>query len=89
MYAIFSILILICCAVIDATSGDFGRTAIVFIVLLIVLGLGGYGIYKYITKEEVTAEEVMEATEAEANPALTLEEAEAPAEAPETEEGAE
>ncbi len=59
------------------------------IVLLIVLGLGGYGIYKYITKEEVTAEEVMEATEAEANPALTLEEAEAPAEAPETEEGAE
>ena len=59
------------------------------ILLLIVLGLGGYGIYKYITKEEVTAEEVMEATEAEANPALTLEEAEAPAEAPETEEGAE
>ena len=59
------------------------------IVLLIVLGLGGYGIYKYITKEEVTAEEVMEATEAETNPALTLEEAEAPTEAPETEEGAE
>ena len=59
------------------------------ILLLIVLGLGGYGIYKYITKEEVTAEEVMEATEAETNPALTLEEAEAPAEAPETEEGAE
>ena len=59
------------------------------ILLLIVLGLGGYGIYKYITKEEVTAEEVMEATEAEANPALTLEEAESPAEAPETEEGAE
>ena len=59
------------------------------IVLLIVLGLGGYGIYKYITKEEVTAEEVMEATEAETNPALTLEEAESPAEAPETEEGAE
>ncbi len=59
------------------------------IVLLIVLGLGGYGIYKYITKEEVTAEEVMEATEAETNPALTLEEAESPAEAPETEEGTE
>ena len=59
------------------------------ILLLIVLGLGGYGIYKYITKEEVTSEEVMEATEAETNPALTLEEAEAPAEAPETEEGAE
>ena len=59
------------------------------ILLLIVLGLGGYGIYKYITKEEVTAEEVMEATEAETNPALTLEEAESPAEAPETEEGAE
>ena len=59
------------------------------ILLLIVLGLGGYGIYKYITKEEVTSEEVMEATEAEANPALTLEEAESPAEAPETEEGAE
>ena len=59
------------------------------ILLLIILGLGGYGIYKYITKEEVTAEEVMEATEAETNPALTLEEAEAPAEAPETEEGAE
>ena len=59
------------------------------ILLLIVLGLGGYGIYKYITKEEVTSEEVMEATEAEANPALTMEEAEAPAEAPETEEGAE
>ena len=59
------------------------------ILLLIVLGLGGYGIYKYITKEEVTAEEVMEATEAETNPALTLEEAEASAEAPETEEGAE
>ena len=46
------------------------------ILLLIILGLGGFGIYKYITKEEVTAEEVMEATEAEANPALTLEEAE-------------
>ena len=59
------------------------------IVLLIVLGLGGYGIYKYITKEEVTAEEVMEATEAETNPALTMEEAEATAEAPETEEGEE
>ena len=59
------------------------------ILLLIILGLGGYGIYKYITKEEVTSEEVMEATEAETNPALTLEEAEAPAEAPETEEGAE
>lgn len=55
------------------------------ILLLIILGLGGFGIYKYITKEEVTAEEVMEATEAEANPALTLENAEAP----ETEEGAE
>ena len=49
------------------------------ILLLIILGLGGFGIYKYITKEEVTAEEVMEATEAEANPALTLENAEAPA----------
>ena len=48
------------------------------ILLLIILGLGGFGIYKYITKEEVTAEEVMEATEAEANPALTLENAEAP-----------
>ena len=59
------------------------------ILLLIVLGLGGYGIYKYITKEEVTAEEVMEATEAEANPALTMEETEAPAETPETEKGAE
>jgi len=59
------------------------------ILLLIILGLGGYGIYKYITKEEVTAEEVMEATEAEANPALTLEETEAPAETPETEKGAE
>ena len=55
------------------------------ILLLIILGLGGFGIYKYITKEEVTAEEVMEATEAEANPALTLENAEAP----ETKEGAE
>ena len=55
------------------------------ILLLIILGLGGFGIYKYITKEEVTAEEVMEATEAEANPALTLENAEAP----ETEEDAE
>lgn len=55
------------------------------ILLLIILGLGGFGIYKYITKEEVTAEEVMEATEAEANPALTLEEAEAS----ETEEDAE
>jgi hypothetical protein len=53
------------------------------------LGLGGYGIYKYITKEEVTAEEVMEVTETEANPALTLEETEAPAEAPAAEEGAE
>lgn len=59
------------------------------IVLLIVLGLGGYGIYKYITKEEVAAEEVMEATEAEANPALTLEETEVPAEAPAAEEGTE
>ena len=49
------------------------------ILLLIILGLGGFGIYKYITKEEVTAEEVMEATEAEANPAVSLEEAEAPA----------
>ena len=39
MYAIFSILILVCCAVIDATSGNFGRTAIVFIVLLIVCGI--------------------------------------------------
>ena len=48
------------------------------ILLLIILGLGGFGIYKYITKEEVTAEEVLEATEAEANPALTLENAEAP-----------
>ena len=46
------------------------------ILLLIILGLGGFGIYKCITKEEVTAEEVMEATEAEANPALTLENAE-------------
>lgn len=55
------------------------------ILLLIILGLGGFGIYKYITKEKVTAEEVMEATEAEANPALTLEEAEVS----ETEEGAE
>ena len=49
------------------------------ILLLIILGLGGFGIYKYITKEEVTAEEVMEATEAEANPAVSLEETEAPA----------
>lgn len=49
------------------------------ILLLIILGLGGFGIYKYITKEEVTAEEVMEATEAEANPAISLENAEAPA----------
>ena len=55
------------------------------ILLLIILGLGGFGIYKYITKEEVTAEEVMEATEAEANPAVSLENAEAS----ETEEGAE
>ena len=47
------------------------------ILLLIILGLGGFGIYKYITKEEVTAEEVMEATEAEANPAVSLENAEA------------
>ena len=46
------------------------------ILLLIILGLGGFGIYKYITKEEVTAEEVMEATEAEANPAVSLENAE-------------
>ncbi|MBQ7381443.1 MAG: phage holin family protein [Paludibacteraceae bacterium] len=59
------------------------------ILLLIILGLGGFGIYKSITKEEVTAEEVMEATEAEANPALTLEEAETPAEAPAAEEGQE
>ena len=59
------------------------------ILLLIILGLGGYGIYKYITKEEVTAEEVMEVTETEANPALTMEETEAPAETPETEMGAE
>ena len=59
------------------------------ILLLIILGLGGYGIYKYITKEEVTAEEVMEVTETEANPAYTLEETEAPAETPETEKGAE
>lgn len=49
------------------------------ILLLIILGLGGFGIYKYITKEEVMAEEVMEATEAEANPAISLENAEAPA----------
>ena len=55
------------------------------ILLLIILGLGGFGIYKYITKEEVTAEEVMEATEAEANPAISLENAEVS----ETEEGAE
>ena len=47
------------------------------ILLLIILGLGGFGIYKCITKEEVTAEEVMEATEAEANPAVSLENAEA------------
>ena len=46
------------------------------ILLLIILGLGGFGIYKYITKEKVTAEEVMEATEAEANPAVSLENAE-------------
>ena len=46
------------------------------ILLLIILGLGGFGIYKEITKEEVTAEEVMEATEAEANPAVSLENAE-------------
>lgn len=46
------------------------------ILLLIILGLGGFGIYKYITKEEVTAEEVMEETEAEANPAVSLENAE-------------
>lgn len=55
------------------------------ILLLIILGLGGFGIYKYITKEEVTAEEVMEATEAEANPAVSLENAEVS----ETKEGAE
>ncbi len=55
------------------------------ILLLIILGLGGFGIYKYITKEEVTAEEVMEATEAEANPAVSLENAEVS----EIEEGAE
>ena len=55
------------------------------ILLLIILGLGGFGIYKYITKEEVTAEEVMEAMEAEANPAVSLENAEVS----ETEEGAE
>ena len=55
------------------------------ILLLIILGLGGFGIYKYITKEEVAAEEVMEATEAEANPAVSLENAEVS----ETEEGAE
>ena len=55
------------------------------ILLLIILGLGGFGIYKYITKEEVTAEEVMEATEAEANPAVSLENAEVS----ETEEDAE
>ena len=55
------------------------------ILLLIILGLGGFGIYKCITKEEVTAEEVMEATEAEANPAVSLENAEVS----ETEEGAE
>lgn len=55
------------------------------ILLLIILGLGGFGIYKYITKEEVTAEEVMETTEAEANPAVSLENAEVS----ETEEGAE
>ena len=55
------------------------------ILLLIILGLGGFGIYKYITKEEVTAEEVMEATEAEANPAVSLEDAEVS----ETKEGAE
>lgn len=55
------------------------------ILLLIILGLGGYGIYKYITKEEVTAEEVMEVTETEANPAVPTENAEAP----ETEEGTE
>ena len=55
------------------------------ILLLIILGLGGFGIYKYITKEEVTAEEVMEATEAEANPAVSLENAEVS----ETEGGAE
>lgn len=55
------------------------------ILLLIILGLGGFGIYKYITKEEVTAEEVMETTEAEANPAVSLENAEAS----ETEEDAE
>ncbi len=55
------------------------------ILLLIILGLGGYGIYKYITKEEVTAEEVMEVTETEANPAVPTENAEAP----ETEKGAE
>ena len=55
------------------------------ILLLIILGLGGFGIYKYITKEEVTAEEVMEATEADANPAVSLENAEVS----ETEEGAE
>ena len=55
------------------------------ILLLIILGLGGFGIYKYITKEEVTAEEAMEATEAEANPAVSLENAEVS----EIEEGAE
>lgn len=55
------------------------------ILLLIILGLGGYGIYKYITKEEVTAEEVMEVTETEANPAVSMENAETP----ETEKGAE
>lgn len=55
------------------------------ILLLIILGLGGFGIYKYITKEKVTAEEVMETTEAEANPAVSLENAEVS----ETEEGAE
>ena len=55
------------------------------ILLLIILGLGGYGIYKYITKEEVTAEEVMEVTETEANPAVSMENAETP----ETVEGTE
>ena len=67
-----------------AKKNPVGKIFLV-ILLLIILGLGGFGIYKYITKEEVTAEEVMEATEAEANPAVSLENAEVS----ETEEGAE
>ena len=48
--------------------------ACVYISILAILGLGGYGIYKYATREQVSEEEIEQVIEAE-TPAVEVEEA--------------